>query len=63
MTTLLKPVSSGIQTGEVWVNNKQSGLCLDCNQQKPILRKYVLANGKVLSCACADCYSSYYKVA
>ena len=65
MTTLVKTTTKVVtaQTGEVWVNNKEIAVCTDCDQTKPILYKFVLGNGKVLSCACADCYSSYYKVA
>ena len=47
------------QVGEIWLNNKVSGQCFDCDTNKPIFYKFALSNGKVLSCSCESCFEKY----
>ena len=53
------------QVGEIWLNNKVSDKCLDCDTHKPIFYKFALSNGKVLSCCCESCFEkhNYFNVA
>jgi hypothetical protein len=45
------------RSGEVWINNQEMGMCLDCNMLKPIFYSFVLPSGKVLTRACSDCFT------
>ena len=47
------------KSGEIWVNNQETGVCLDCNLVKAIFYTYKLPSGKVLSQTCQDCFEKY----
>jgi hypothetical protein len=46
------------KSGEVWINNQEMGMCLDCKMLKPIFYTFILPSGKILSKACQDCFDS-----
>lgn len=47
------------KSGEIWINNQEMGVCLDCSLVKPIFYTYKLPSGKVLSQTCQDCFQKY----